>query len=220
MRTSTRAVALTVALAVGTSVSEAQAAGAAKKPAPGAMAKRGEASFEKGDKIFSAGVLLGGGGYGGIGGTGLGAGVQLEVGVVDFTPKIRLGVGGLLGYTRRSQSSVKLSAIPVYAIGNVHFEMPDYPDLDLYAGLSVGFTRFSVKSDVTFVDKIVPAGTQAPSLNVVTRSSSAAISNSSTGTGVGVQGGIRYSLGKSFTLQGQLGLGDIPLFFGGVSFKF
>jgi hypothetical protein len=214
-----RAVAFGALVVAGAHSAAAQSTGAAQKPASAMAAKRGEASFEKGDRILGVGLLVGDGAGGGFGGTAIGAGAQLEVGVFDFTPKIRLGVGGSVGYTRRSESGATLSGIPVYGIGNVHFALQGQPDLDLYAGVSAGFTRFRSNLGEIIIDRVVAADAPDASYRVVS-ARAAAVTASSTESGVGLQGGVRYSFGKSFSVQGQLGLGDIPLFFGGVSFKF
>jgi len=154
-------------------------------------------SFGKGTKILSLGLMTGGD-YDGFGG-----GASVEVGVVDFTPKIKLGVGGLIGYVRNSESfglsNYTFTAIPVMAIGNVHFEVPNQPKLDLYAGASVGIIRGSFSGSFTGI----PGG-----------------GASNTDTGFGIQGGARYGIGDKLSVMGQIGIGDIPLLFAGVSLKF
>ncbi len=156
-----------------------------------------EGAFMKGTKILSLGVMTGGD-Y-----EGLGGGASFEVGIVDITPKIKLGVGGLFGYLRDSQdfglSEYTLTQTPIMAIGNVHFEVPNQPKLDLYAGASVGIIRVSYSGDFAGIP---------------------GLSASDSDTGFGIQGGVRYGVGEKLSVMGQLGVGDIPLLFGGISLKF
>ena len=166
-------------------------------PSQDAAAQGSSASFQKGTKVLSLGVMTGGD-Y-----EGLGGGASFEVGVLDFTPSIRLGVGGMFGYLRDSQdfglSEYTLTQMPIMAIGNVHFELPNQPKLDLYAGASLGIIRVSYSGDFAGI----------PGLNA-----------SDSDTGFGIQGGARYSIGEKISVMGQLGVGDIPLLFGGISLKF
>lgn len=154
-------------------------------------------AFQKGSKVLSLGVMAGGD-YEGFGGGG-----SFEVGILEIAPKIKLGVGGLIGYVRDSESfglsDYTLSVMPIMAIGNVHFEVPNQPKLDLYAGASAGIIRVSYSGD--FVG--IPG-----------------VSASDSDTGFGIQGGIRYGVNDKTSLMGQIGFGDIPLLFAGVSFKF
>jgi opacity protein-like surface antigen len=162
---------------------------APKKPA---MASDG--MFDKGTSIVSVGLLTGGDGN-----QGTGIGGQFEYGVLNFTPKVKLGVGGTLGYTRKSVAGFSYTGIPVYGIANAHFTLPDQPNLDLYAGVSVGFTRFSFPAR-TLVGVGVAGG-------------------SSTNSGFGVQGGGRYKISDKLSVHAQLGIVDIPLLHAGVTFK-
>jgi hypothetical protein len=146
--------------------------------------------FGKGTKLVSVGLLAGGDGY-----PDFGFGGAFEYGLLDITPKIKLGIGGSAGYM--TESSV--TAIPVYGVGNLHFSIPNQPKLDLYAGASVGITRFSID---------LPSGLGG------------LVDNSTTDSGIGIQGGARYAATKSLLLHAQLGLVDIPLLTAGVSFKF
>lgn len=154
-------------------------------------------SFQKGTKILSLGVMAGGD-YEGIGG-----GASFEVGILEIAPKIKLGVGGLFGYVRDSESfglsDYTFTQMPIMAIGNVHFEVPSQPKLDLYAGASVGIIRVSYDGNFAGIP---------------------GIDGSDSDTGFGIQGGIRYNLSGKTSVMGQIGVGDIPLIFAGVSFKF
>lgn len=164
---------------------------------PAVVGAQSSASFGKGTKVLSLGVMAGGD-YEGFGG-----GASVEVGVLEFTPKIKLGVGGMIGYVRSSESfglsKYTLAAMPVMAIGNVHFEVPNQPKLDLYAGASVGIVRVSYSGDFAGIP---------------------GIGGSTSDTGFGIQGGARYGIGDKMSLMGQVGIGDIPLLYAGVSFKF
>lgn len=155
--------------------------------------------FMKGSKILSLGVMTGGD-Y-----EGLGGGASFEVGILDIAPKVKLGVGGLFGYLRDSENvglaEYTLTQMPIMAIGNVHFELPNQPKLDLYAGASIGIIRVSYSGDFAGI----------PGL-----SSSASDSDS----GFGIQGGARYGVGEKLSVMGQVGVGDIPLLFAGISLKF
>ena len=164
---------------------------------PAVVGAQSSASFGKGTKVLSLGVMAGGD-YEGFGG-----GASVEVGVLEFTPKIKLGVGGMIGFVRSSEGGLgfdySFTQVPVMAIGNVHFEVPNQPKLDLYAGASVGIVRVSYSGDFAGIP---------------------GIGGSTSDTGFGIQGGARYGIGDKMSLMGQVGIGDIPLLYAGVSFKF
>ncbi len=164
-------------------------------PARTLSAQAASSTFIKGDRLASVGVMTGGD----YDGTGVGA--MVEWGVASLTSKVQLGLGGFVGVQRNSDGigSVKVSTtvLPLMATGNLHFALPDQPKLDLYAGASLGFIRAS--GDVSGVS----GG-----------------SSSSTDTAVGIQGGARYIVASKLSVVGQVGLGDLPLIFAGVSFKF
>lgn len=98
------------------------------------------AQFEKGDKLFNAGI--GGGGYGyygGLGGFALGA--SFEAGVHDF---ISVGAQADFRFYRYSYlfgASESYISIPVAARGSYHFgkHFLTINELDLYGGAALGF---------------------------------------------------------------------------------
>jgi opacity protein-like surface antigen len=181
-------ISLVTAVAILTPVF-ASAQMAAKKPAPSS-----KGITEKGMSHVSVGLLTGGDGN-----QGTGIGGQFEYGVFNLSSNVLLGVGGTVGYTRKSVAGFSYTAIPVYGIANAHFVLPDQPDLDLYAGVSVGFTRVNVPT-VTVGGIRVGGG-------------------SATNSGFGVQGGGRYKLTDKWSAHAQLGLVDIPLIHAGLTFK-
>jgi Outer membrane protein beta-barrel domain len=149
---------------------------------------------EKGLSNISVGILTGGDGN-----QGTGVGAQFEYGLLNLSSNVMLGVGGSLGYTRKSVAGFSYTALPVYGIANAHFVLPDQPNVDLYAGASVGFTRFNVPS-VT-VGGIRTGG------------------GSATNSGFGIQGGGRYKISDKLSVHAQIGLIDIPLLHAGITFK-
>ncbi len=128
---------------------------------------------------------------GGGGGTGLGG--AFEYSLLELAPNLRLGVGGTLGYYSDSDFGVDVSSIPLLANGNVHFALADVPQLDLFAGLAVGIVR-----------------TSAEVLGV------SASDNTSV---VGVNLGGRFYFNEKLAGVAQLGVGDIPEIFVGITFK-
>lgn len=170
-------------------------AAAALLAAP-AVASAQSTTFDVGSRVASIGFMTGGD-Y-----EGSGIGGQAEFGILKLG-KATLGVGGFVGYQRDSETilSTKYSTtvIPIMAIGNVHFPIASQPKLDVYAGASLGFFRVSAEVD-------------GPGLGNVDASD--------TDSGFGIQGGVRYNMASKLSLMGQVGVGDIPLLFAGVSFKF
>lgn len=158
-------------------------------------AQEPNSGFERGTKLLSLGVM-GGGDYDG---TGLGGILEWGVGSLGNTT---LSLGGFTGFQRQTRGTGTLetssTVIPVMLVSNVHFPVPSNPKLDLYAGASVGLVRLSVSSSSTV------AGNDDAS---------------STDTGFGFQGGIRYNVASRFGVFGQIGVGDIPLFLAGASFR-
>jgi len=151
--------------------------------------------FGQGTRLVSVG-LLAGGDY-----SGTGVGGQIEWGVRNVG-RSTLSLGAFVG--RQSESTgagsleVTTSAIPIMAVGNVHFPLGSSNRLDMYAGASVGVVRVSVKSEASNVG------------------SSRA---SDTNTGGGVQVGVRYRAASRLSLMGQLGLVDLPLIMAGLSLR-
>jgi opacity protein-like surface antigen len=171
------------------------AVAAALAVVPASMSAQAAATpaFGVGTKLLSVGILTGGD-Y-----EGFGFGGSFEYGLLSFTPRVSLGIGGSIGYVSDEDFGVDVSAMPIMAIGNVHFAMPTQPKLDLYGGLSVGVIRAEVD-----------CGTIA----------GVSCNASDTESGFGLQVGARYWLTNRVGVKGQLGLGDIPLLNAGVSFRF
>lgn len=182
MRWQATMLALTSALVVGTAnTSVAQSA-----PNSG---------FGEGTKLVSVG-LLAGGDY-----SGTGIGGQVEWGLRNVG-RTTLSLGAFAGLQRKTTGArsleVTTSALPIMAVGNIHFPVGSKDRIDMYAGASVGIVRVSVKSDAAGVG-----------------SSSA----SDTDTGGGVQVGVRYRVASRLSLMGQLGLVDLPLIMAGLSLR-
>ena len=179
MRKFVRSLALVAALAAPLSVAHAQ--------------------FATGSKLFSVGLLGGGTNFG------IGAGVAFEVGVKELAPDFTLGVGGFVGFTQKSYDcgvtcSYKFRAIPIAAIGNVHYKIKDQPKLDVYGGLSLGFTNYSSSSDF--------AGFNSSNFGA------------SSGLGFGAQVGARYDFAPNIAGLVQLGGGsNTALYLLGLTFK-
>lgn len=151
--------------------------------------------FGVGDRVASVGVMTGGD-Y-----DGSGVGAMAEWGVLKFTPKVHLGIGGFAGVQRNSETAgsfkVTSTVIPIMAQGNLHFALEGQPKLDLFAGASIGLIRASADcTGCTSVDA------------------------SNTDSAVGIQGGARLNIASALSVVGQLGFGDLPLIFAGISFKF
>jgi opacity protein-like surface antigen len=164
------------------------------RPSTSAPSASVDGGFKVGDKLVSLGVLAGGDGY-----EGFGAGGAFEYGLLELTPRIRLGVGGSAGYMRDANNGLTVSQIPLYGIGNFHFAIPSQPKLDLYAGASLGITRTSVSFSGTVLGRV---------------------KGSTNNSGFGIQGGAHYQVSDALTVMGQIGVIDIPLLFAGVGFKF
>jgi hypothetical protein len=182
MRWQATTLALTSALVVG--IADTSAAQSAPN-----------SGFGAGTRLVSVG-LLAGGDY-----SGTGIGGQVEWGVRNVG-RTTLSLGAFAGVQRKSTGAgsleVTTSAVPVMAMGNIHFPMGSNDRVDVFAGASVGIVRISVKSEVGNVG-----------------SSSA----SDTNTGGGVQVGVRYRAASRLSLMGQLGLVDLPLIMAGVSLR-
>jgi hypothetical protein len=157
---------------------------------PLATASAQDSAFGIGTKLFNVGLFADGG-------TGLGAG--FEVGVLDLAPRVTLGIGGTFGFWSDSGPGFDVTSIPVLANANVHYTLPDLPQLDLFGGASLGIIRYDVDYDL-------PGGGPRD--------------DGETDTVFGVNLGARYEFTSKVGGIVQLGIGDIPELFLGVSFKF
>ncbi len=130
------------------------------------------------------------------GGTGVGG--AFEYSVMELAPNIRLGLGAFLGYFRGSGGFSRYSAVPILASGNVHLALPELPALDLFAGVSLGIVQFSYEETpgVMRTDDTVSDGV------------------------FGINIGARYYFAPTVGAFAQLGVGDVPEIFLGLSLKF
>jgi opacity protein-like surface antigen len=189
--------------------------------APAVAMSQAASPFTVGSKLVSIGVLTGGDYEGiGIGGT-------VEFGALKLSKSVHLGLGASAGLVRDSEGSgsakVTASVFPLFGIANLHFSPPSQPKLDLYAGASAGIAYARVSGD--FVDDFEDSRRKVPSaepVSLVVRRSRGAqrASISDSEFGFGIQGGAHFGLTNSMSVTAQIGLIDIPLFYGGVSFKF
>ncbi|MEP6764680.1 MAG: outer membrane beta-barrel protein [Gemmatimonadaceae bacterium] len=167
--------------------------------APLSIASAQGGNFGVGSKILSVGLLGGGNNFG------IGGGVAFEVGAKELAPDFTLGVGGFIGFTQKTYDcsigcTYTFRAIPIAAIGNVHYKLKDQPKLDLYGGLSLGFTNYSSSSSYT--------GFNSDNFGA------------SSGLGFGLQVGARYNLTDKVAGMLQLGGGsNTALYFLGLTFK-
>jgi opacity protein-like surface antigen len=205
MRSASRTLCITMLLTLAPAVAVAQAA----------------SPFTVGSKLVSIGVLTGGDYEGfGVGGT-------VEFGALKLSKTVHLGLGASAGLVRDSEGSgaakVTASVFPLFGIANLHYSPPSQPKLDLYAGASAGIAYARVSGD--FVDDFVDSHGKVPSAEpvslVVRRSRGARRATvSDSEFGFGLQGGAHFGITNSMSVTAQIGVIDIPLFYGGVSFKF
>lgn len=100
--------------------------------AEGVMAQ----SYQNGDKLLNVGI-----GLGTYGGGGLGFGGSFEYGVHDA-----ISVGVMGGYSGRNYLGSRWSVLTIGARGSYHFNELlnlDNDQIDLYAGLGLGYRNFS-----------------------------------------------------------------------------
>jgi hypothetical protein len=128
------------------------------------------------------------------GGTGVGG--AFEYSLLELAPKIRFGIGGSVGYFSEDVGSASFSSLPILATGNLHFALPEVPALDLFAGAALGIVRFSYDDDFPGSDEF-----------------------DDTDTVFGINVGARYYFTPRVGGVAQLGLGDVPELFIGLSFK-
>ena len=128
----------------------------------------------------------------GDGGTGIGGG--FEVSAVQLAPQLRLGLGGTVGFYSESVGNVDITRIPLLANANLHLYLPSVPELDLFAGAALGIISVNVENDIG--------------------------DNSGSDSVFGINLGGRYYFTPTLAATGQIGVGDIPEIFLGISFKF
>jgi hypothetical protein len=151
--------------------------------------------FAKGERVITFGAMAGGA-YDGLGG-----GAMVEWGVASLGTHLHLGVGAFVGAERESDTQRNVTTtqviIPLMATGNVHFTTAGRPKLDSYFGASLGLLRTSAD---------------------ITSAATGAISDLE--FGAGLQAGARYWLSSRVNATGQVGVGDVPLVFAGLGFRF
>lgn len=151
--------------------------------------------FGPGTKLVSVGLLAGGD----YSGTGLGG--QVEWGLRSIG-RTTLSLGAFAGMQRKSTGAgsleVTTSAVPVMAMGNIHFPVGSNDRVDMYAGASLGIVRVSTASNDAREDRRRDAEIKF---------------------GRGVQLGVRYRAASRLSLMGQVGLESIPLFMLGISVR-
>ncbi len=149
-----------------------------------------QAPLAVGGKLLNVGLFADGG-------TGLGVG--FEVGVLELAPRVTLGLGGTFGFWGDSGPGVDVTSIPILANANVHFGLAEVPQLDLFGGIGLGIVRSTFDYD---------GPGEGPR------------DDSDTKSAFGVNLGARYEFTQQLGGIVQLGIGDIPELFLGVSIKF
>jgi hypothetical protein len=156
-------------------------------------------SFEPGSKILSVDLLAGNSGaYAGVG-----ASAAFEVGVTKIADRVVLGIGGSLGlmhdsYGYLASSNVSVNQYMFFVMANGHYQFANIPQLDVYAGPSVGFTNWSFSSGNAAFHRA-----------------------SETDPAVGVQIGGRWSFSDKLSAMAQLGEGlRTPILTAGLTIRF
>ena len=93
-------------------------------------------SYQQGDKLLNLGI-----GLGTYGGGGLGFGGSFEYGIHEA-----ISVGAIAGYSGRNYLGSRWSVLTIGARGSYHFNELlnlDNDQIDLYAGLGLGYRNFS-----------------------------------------------------------------------------
>jgi hypothetical protein len=134
---------------------------------------------------------------------GSGIGLMVERGVLAFSPQLVLGLGGFTGVSRNTTRvgtvDVRATTVPVMGVLNLHLSPAGVPKVDLYTGLSAGFTRVSRNVIALPVGSPDSDGTEFS---------------------LGIQGGGRYALTTRASILAQVALGDLPLILLGGSYTF
>ncbi len=129
---------------------------------------------------------------------GTGVGGAFEYSLTELSPNVRLGVGAFLGYFTESVGADSYSAVPILATGNVHLALSELPALDLFAGISLGVVQYVYRDEMPGVRVDDTVQDAVAGFNI----------------------GARYYLTPTVGAFGQLGIGDVPEFFVGLSLKF
>ncbi len=130
-----------------------------------------------------------------------GAAVAAEWPVVRFSPRVSLGVGGMIGLQHNAepynQQTLTMYTLPVMGVGNLQYQHSPDSRLALYGGLTAGFTQVWVSN-------------YTPGLGLDERGTHASI---------GAQIGARYRLARRMGLMAQVGVGDVPGVFAGAMWR-
>lgn len=149
-------------------------------------------SFENGTNVASVNV--------GFGTYGVPVSLSYERGVYDINDAMSIGAGGIIGYGAESESflggKMKTSNMLIGAQGNYHYTGLD--DLDLYAGLILGYNTASAKWD---------------------GKGSAPVAASDGAFLFGARAGARYYFTENFGANAEIGYG-IGVLSVGVSYRF
>lgn len=150
--------------------------------------------FDVGSKFLSGALLVGAEVDGGFG-----IGGSFEVGIAEIAGQVRLGVGGSVGVLRNDYDEflddVSRTVVPVLAFVHGHYQLPQVPQLDLFAGAAVGLQSTSL-------------------------SFSGGGSSSSVDPAIGLQSGARYEFAPRLMGMAQLAVGtNLPFLSLGITFK-
>ena len=148
-------------------------------------------------RVYSLGVMALGDLY-----EGDGVGASAEWRVANLSRRFSLALGGMTGMQKNSEpfgsSMITNTTVPLLAIANVRFQRATDSRLQLYTGISTGATQVFVSG--------YPAESGLPD-------------ESGTHFAFGAQIGMRYRVVKNAGLMLQVGVGDNPGVFGGLSIR-
>ena len=149
-------------------------------------------------RVFSLGVMALGDLY-----EGDGIGASAEWRVANLSRRFSLALGGMTGLQKNSEpyngNYITNTTVPVLGIANVRFQRAADSRLQLYTGISTGITQIFVQGY-----QHLPPG--APD-------------ERGTHFALGAQIGMRYRIVKNTGLMLQVGVGDNPGVFGGLSIR-
>jgi len=155
------------------------------------------APVESPRRVYSLGLMALGDLY-----EGDGVGASAEWRVANLSRRFSLALGGMTGVQKNSEpfngNMITNTTVPLLAIANVRFQRATDSRLQLYTGISTGATQ-------VFVSGYPPA--------------SGLPDESGTHFAFGAQIGMRYRVVKNAGLMLQVGVGDNPGVFGGLSIR-
>ena len=149
-------------------------------------------------RVYSLGVMALGDLY-----EGDGVGASAEWRVANLSRRFSLALGGMTGVQKNSEpyngNYITNTTVPVLGIANVRFQRTPNSRLQLYSGISTGVTQVFVQG--------------------YERSPSGAPDERGTHFALGAQVGMRYRIVRNTGLMLQVGVGDNPGIFGGLSIR-